>query len=82
MSDNERNVARRTALIFAGIILAFLGATLAWLYPEMKRKLKKAGDEFNVHRGNHPEGAKAFGFKKRISILLSSSYISCMEMRV
>ena len=41
MTDNERHVARRTALIFVGIILAFLGATLAWLYPEVKRIVRE-----------------------------------------
>lgn len=41
MPDSTHNVARRTALIFAGIILAFLGATLAWLYPEVKRVVRE-----------------------------------------
>jgi formylglycine-generating enzyme required for sulfatase activity len=41
MPESTHNVARRTALIFVGIILAFLGATLAWLYPEVKRVVRE-----------------------------------------
>ena len=37
MPDTTRNAARRTAFIFVGIIVAFFGATLVWLVPEMKR---------------------------------------------